>query len=78
MIPGYQPYCGNKKYCLKSWYCFFVKESIKIIERNYLNRKIANAGNEVQSCCIEIINDNDPSVIAGVFDRHPRKNSGDV
>ena len=39
---------------------------------------IANAGNEVQSCCIEIINDNDPSVIAGVFDRHPRKNSGDV
>ena len=56
---------------------FFVKEGLKFIERNDLNRKIANEGNEFQSCWIEIINDNNPNVIAGVFYNHPRKNSGD-
>ena len=50
---------------------------MKFIERNDLNRTIGNEGNEYQSCWIEITNDNNPHVIAGVFYRHPRKNSGD-
>ena len=47
------------------------------MERNGLNRKIANEGNEFQSCWIEIINYNNPNVIARAFYMHTRKNSGD-
>ena len=69
MIPGYQPYHVTKGNSLKSGCGFFVKE--KFIERNDLNRKIANEGNE-------IINDSNPArVLAGVFCRYPRKSSGD-
>ena len=77
MIPGYQPYYGTKENSLKSGCAFFVKEGLKFIERNDLNRKIANEGNEFQSSWIKIINDNNPNVIVGVFYRYPRKNSGD-
>ena len=77
MIPGYQPYYSTKGNSLKSGCVFFVKEGLKFIERNDLNRKIANEGNEFQLCRIKIINDNNPNVIVGVFYRHPRKNSGD-
>ena len=48
---------------------FYVKEDLKFM-------KIANEGNEFQSCWIEIINDINPNVIAGVFYRHSRKNFG--
>ena len=69
MIPGYQPYYRTKGNFLKSGCGFFVKE--KFIERNDLNRKIANEGNE-------IINDSIPArVLAGVFCRYPRKSSRD-
>ena len=47
------------------------------MERNGLNRKIANEGNEFQSCWIEIINYNNTNVIARAFYMHTRKNSGD-
>ena len=77
MIPGYQRYYSTKGNSLKSGCCFFVKEGLKFIERNDLNRKIANEGNEFQSCWIEVINDNNSNVMAGVSYRHPRKNSGD-
>ena len=66
MIPLYQPYCGTKGNSLKSGCGFFVKEGLKFIERNNLNRKIANEG-KFQSCWTEIINDNNPNVIAEVF-----------
>ena len=62
MIPGYQPYYGTKENSLKSGFAFFVKEGLKFIERNDLNRKIANEGNEFQSSWIKIINDNNPNV----------------
>ena len=39
--------------------------------------KIANESNEFQSYWIKIINDDNLNVIAGVFYRHPRKNSAD-
>lgn len=67
----------------QKWVCvcvffFFVKEGLKIMERNDLNRKIAIEGNKFQSCWIEIVNDNNPNMKAGLFCRHPRKNFGDV
>ena len=77
MIPGYQPYCDTKGNSLKSGCGFFIKEVLKFIDRNDLNKKIVNEGNEFHSYWIEIINYNNPNVIAGVFYRHPRKNSGD-
>ena len=55
MIPGYQPYCGTKENSLKSECDFFVKEDLKFIERNVLNRKIANERNEFQSLKLMII-----------------------
>ena len=71
MIPGYQPYYVTKGNSLKSGCGFFVEEGLKFIERNDLNRKIANEGNE-------IINDSNPArVLAGVFCRYPRKSSED-
>ena len=45
MIPGCQPYCGTKGHSLNSKCGFFVKEGLKIIERNDLTRKISNEAN---------------------------------
>ena len=56
---------------------FFVKEGLKFMERNDLNRKIAIEDNKFQSSWIEIVNDNNPNMKAGLFYRHPRKNFGD-
>ena len=72
MILGYQSYCSTKENSLKRGCGFFVEEDLKLIERNDLNRKIANKGNEFQSCWIEIINNNNPNVIARVFYMHCR------
>ena len=45
MIPGYQPHCGTKGHSLNSKCGFFVKEGLKFMERNDLNRKISNEAN---------------------------------
>lgn len=79
MVPGYQPYYGTEEITSKMGVCVcvFVKEGLKFMERNDLNRKIAIEGNKFQSRWIEIVNDNNPNMKAGLFYRHPRKNFGD-
>ena len=75
MLDGYQNYIGNKGTSLKSGCGFYIKNSLKYIERKDLNVNIADGNNEYQSFWIEIFNKNSSNIVVGVFYRHPKPNS---
>ena len=73
-----QNYYGNKGLLIKSSFGFYVKEGIKFKPQKDLDTAYRDKGNEFQSICIEILNDNKPNMIIGVYYRHPKKNSDNI
>ena len=74
-MEGYQNYHGKRESSIKSGCGFYVKEGIKFKPRKDLDIACHDTDNEFQSTWIEILNDNNPNIIIGVYYRHPRKNS---
>ena len=77
-ITGYQKYYGIEGSSLKSGCGFYIMGNIKFKPRNDLSRSCVDDKNEFQSCCIEMLLDNNPNILIGVFYRHPRKTSGNT
>ena len=74
-ITGYQKYHGIEGSSLKSGCGFYIKGNIRFKPRNDLSISYVDDKNEFQSCWIEILLDNDPNILIGVFYRHPKKAS---
>ena len=51
---------------------------MKYKQRKDIDISYYNDNNEFQSSWIEIIKENEPNIIAGVFYRHPKKTSGNI
>ena len=73
---GYQKYHSTeKKNCIKSGCGFYIKENKKCKPRGGLNVDHVGNKNDFQSYWIEILLDNNPNIVIGVFYIHPKKTS---
>ena len=74
-IAGYLLYHGLKDETCREGCGFYIPEDMKYKARNDLDISNYDKNNEVQSCWIEILNDQKPNVIIGAHYRHPKKES---
>ena len=72
-VEGYQNYHGNEESSVKSGCGFYVKKGIKFKPWKDLDIVYHDTDNEFQSTWIEVLNDNKPNIIIGVYYRHPKK-----
>ena len=72
-MEDYQNYHGNKGSSIKSGCGFYIREGIEFKPQKDLDISYHDTNNEFQSTWIEILNDNKPNKIIGVYYRHPKK-----
>ena len=77
-VEGYQNYNGNEESSVKNGCGFYVKKGIKFKPWKDLDIVYHDTDNEFQSTWIEVLNDNKPNIIIGVYYRHPKKNSNNI
>ena len=66
-LENYQSFVGTKEVTTKSGCCFYIRNDIKYKQRTDLDISYFDDNNEFQSSWIEIIKENEPNIIAGVF-----------
>ena len=74
ILPGYHNYIGNTGTSAKSGCGIYLNKDLNYIPRKDLNVSLADTSFEIETCWIEIINNNKPNTLVGVVYRHPHKN----
>ena len=77
-LENYQSFVGMKGVTTKSGCGFYIRNSTKYKQRKDLDISYYDDNNEFQSSWTEIIKENEPNIIAGVFYRHPKKTSDNI
>ena len=77
-LPGYKKYSGVEGNTLKGGCGFYIKETLKTINRPDLDASYFDDKNEFQCKWIEVINPRVSNALIAVYYRHPKKDSNDV
>ena len=75
ILPGYKPFKGTNGSSLKGGCGMYINEDLKPLSRPDLNMKIKDDDCEIESYWTEILIENQPNRLIGVFYRHPTKNN---
>ena len=74
-IEGYLDYQGMTGSSLKGGCGLYIKDTFTPIPRKDLEFKISEVDKQTENCWIELVNENGPNVLVGVYYRHPSKNN---
>ena len=70
---SYQLFHGVKGKPIKSGCGFYLKSGIKFKPRKDLDISYFDKNNEFQSCWVEILHEKQPTILIGVYYRHPKR-----
>ena len=76
-LQGYHNFIGCTSTTIKGGCGFYIKDTLKYVERKDLDVQFYDVNNEFQGKWIEIINEKIKTVV-GVYYRHPKKSSNDT